>query len=796
MAKATSLSSWISNRRREERRRKRAPKISYTSDDSLENLKFVSGGKKQMVKKKKCRFDCSSSSSSSDDESFATRKLRIAQRKKKSAATKSKSMHNNKKKVNKSCIDLMDSDNDDGVDIGRRTKKYKYNKKPSCIELIDSDGDADRIDVNKKKKGKGYESTSSKDDVDRRTSRVTAELRNDRSTTTRSSSDQDREPLIQRSKHLVTKTGSVLSKYSSSDNAIYAGMDPASRALIQKLQQEDEAAKSTGKIMGENDRTLARRMHAAERAKSTNGRESISSMEDLLQSLDKCQRDALVTVERQARIRHEAAYPKVQQRITMSLGYKHQDLDNCLAYIRNEAPIIIHLNEQCLSFLAGPGETHYRNLFEVNTSGGNRSHELRYQWEWRMFGSTYDKATYNGNGVIRATPFQRVKYGCLNFTGDIEGVAPARRYGQFFITLKRSVRHRCTFFNMDSSDFGRHDGSSYGGAFSDTLATAKYYCHILEKYSDAELHSILALNKIGGGQSKCINYKEVQIHGPVCLATNIEALSIPGREVDASRDLMSTVERFQKKSNCTILWQADLLGHDSSRRHRMDVGMHPHPMPYGTSTPAATYTIGTTSGGSSYGGYATTTPSTFVGGGAYTGAHLGYGGFSGPSAAPTLHHGGSSGHALATGPSSSVGFGSSSAGYYTVGCLTTTPSGFGSHPTPYGASAAHAFGSTMPVTYATPPVPAYGPAFGSSGYSYPVGPPYASGSTGHAFGSGPSYSSHTFGSSGHTYDRGGGFAHPTSSTYDERGHGGYHHARSGGGYGGGYHYKGSHPSGY
>ena len=145
MAKATTLSSWISNRRRDERRRKRAPKISYTSDGSLENLKSVSGGKKQMVKKKKCRFDHSSSSDSSNDESFATRKLRIAQRKKKSAATtKSKSKIHKKKKVNKSCIDLMDSDNDDGgADVGKRTKKYKHNKIPSCIELIDSDGEAD-----------------------------------------------------------------------------------------------------------------------------------------------------------------------------------------------------------------------------------------------------------------------------------------------------------------------------------------------------------------------------------------------------------------------------------------------------------------------------------------------------------------------------------------------------------------------------------------------------------------------------------------------------------------------------
>ena len=562
------------------------------------NMKSNYATKATKTTKKKNRFD---SSSSSEDESFEIRKQRIAIRKKISAKSYKKmnvppnttdcyTSGNDKVKesdMNRSALSHDENDVDDRsinrkvdteshredtsieetekkhscleedkeeVAVSPTKQKMKKNNIP-CIDLLDSDDSGDshpKMDSGNRKKRHKRKPKSRGNDV-------------------------DRESLIQRSKHLVTKTGTVLSNDSSSSSSdtIYAGMDPASRALIQKLQQEDEAAKSTSKIMGENDHSLARRMHAAERATTrTNGRESISSMEDLLQSLDRCQRGALVTVERQARIRHEAANPKVQKRIS-SLGYRTEDLDNCLAYIRNEAPIIIHLNEQCLSFLAAQRETHYRNLFEVNTSGGSPAHTPRRQWERSMFGSTYD----------RAKPFQRVKYGCLNSTGDIEGVAPARSYGQLFITLKQSVRHRCTFFNMDTASFsGGGSGlsalsglapvmGSYGaGGGGDTLATARNYCHILEKYSDAELHSILALNKIGGGQSKCMNYKEVQIHGPVCLATDIEALSIPGREVDASRDLMSKVERFQKKSNCTILWQADLLGHDSSR-HGMAAGL-------------------------------------------------------------------------------------------------------------------------------------------------------------------------------------------------------------------------------
>lgn len=140
----------------------------------------------------------------------------------------------------------------------------------------------------------------------------------------------------------------------------------------------------------------------------------ITSMEDVLQSLDKCQQDALRAVEAQARLRHDAALPKVRSRV-ISLGYKSEDLDGCLKYIRDEAPIIIHLNEQCLSFLTKPEETHYRNLFEVNTSGGSTSTSMRQQWEQTMFGRHYDTAT----------AFQRVKYGCINLTGDIEEVRPA-----------------------------------------------------------------------------------------------------------------------------------------------------------------------------------------------------------------------------------------------------------------------------------------------------------------------------------------------------------------------------------
>ena len=64
-----------------------------------------------------------------------------------------------------------------------------------------------------------------------------------------------------------------------------------------------------------------------------------------------------------------------------------------------------------------------------------------------------------------------------------------------------------------------------------------------------------------GSPSKCPKggHKEVQIHGPICLETDVETLSLPGRYKHASATLKSQVMKFQTKTNCNILWQQDVL---------------------------------------------------------------------------------------------------------------------------------------------------------------------------------------------------------------------------------------------
>ena len=74
-----------------------------------------------------------------------------------------------------------------------------------------------------------------------------------------------------------------------------------------------------------------------------------------------------------------------------------------------------------------------------------------------------------------ATPFERVKYGTMNFTNDPKGVAVASGYGQSYLLLKPHVRDRCTITDMDSA------------SNTATIATFRYINHLLMKLSDAEI---------------------------------------------------------------------------------------------------------------------------------------------------------------------------------------------------------------------------------------------------------------------------------------------------------------------
>ena len=114
-----------------------------------------------------------------------------------------------------------------------------------------------------------------------------------------------------------------------------------------------------------------------------------------------------------------------------------------------------------------------------------------------------------------ATGYERVKYGTMNFTNDPKGVRVCSGYGQSYFLLKPHVRDRCTITDMDSS------------SPSATLGTFRFVFHVLMKLSDAELQCAFEGSKGKEMKSNAIGaYKEIQVHGPVEFAKDIERVYV------------------------------------------------------------------------------------------------------------------------------------------------------------------------------------------------------------------------------------------------------------------------------
>eukprot|EP01060_Flectonema_neradi_P009921 TRINITY_DN17077_c0_g1_i1.p1 TRINITY_DN17077_c0_g1~~TRINITY_DN17077_c0_g1_i1.p1 ORF type:complete len:379 (+),score=63.16 TRINITY_DN17077_c0_g1_i1:60-1196(+) len=227
------------------------------------------------------------------------------------------------------------------------------------------------------------------------------------------------------------------------------------------------------------------------------------------QHCDKLQTDVLNFVVRQSKSRSEDAYPHLLRRVRR-LNFEERHLTRALRYIRDEAPIIIHINlDQGNRLKMLSIDTHYRNQFETGTSNGTLDHHTRQGWESRLFNKLYD-------GV---EGFQRPKYGCLNVVRDPKGIASASQYGDSYLVLK-GVRLRCSFADQDSSS----DNCE--------LACCEWYAHVLNQFGKRELLAILevANGKIPFKPSSCIvTYKEVQVHGEISLRENVDHIVVAAR---------------------------------------------------------------------------------------------------------------------------------------------------------------------------------------------------------------------------------------------------------------------------
>mmetsp|Transcript_43844 Transcript_43844/g.103674 ORF Transcript_43844/g.103674 Transcript_43844/m.103674 type:complete len:722 (+) Transcript_43844:65-2230(+) len=220
-----------------------------------------------------------------------------------------------------------------------------------------------------------------------------------------------------------------------------------------------------------------------------------------------CQQHALRHIRSLAKSNHEAALPLLQRRFS-SLGLTDEKLWLALAWIREQAPILVHVNlTKLMNFFEK--DTHYRNQFETSSSGGLLKPQVREKWERDLFGGTYDGAK----------GFDRCKYGVLNPMNDYRGVVRCSQYGDSYIVLK-DVRLRCTFSPEDSANLK-----------ADRLAVLDYYGHVLQEYTDAELRETVQVatsadKALLGDSSKigAMKYKETQIHGEIAFSRHVERL--------------------------------------------------------------------------------------------------------------------------------------------------------------------------------------------------------------------------------------------------------------------------------
>ena len=201
---------------------------------------------------------------------------------------------------------------------------------------------------------------------------------------------------------------------------------------------------------------------------------------------------------------------------------------NCF---KKHATVIIHFHPtKVLQNLVN--DTHYRNLFETNQSNGSNSRSSRERWEAEMFGESY-------NGVVAS---HRVKYGCLRKSSRGDPVA-SRTYGDSYLILKEELKPRCTFAISDS-----------GGSNGRNLGTFEHCGHLVSTFKAATVKALTEGDELFADPTD--TYKEVQIHGPVRLGHDIEAL-VMHESHKSSTVTVGLAEQFRDKFGVELIWQGE-----------------------------------------------------------------------------------------------------------------------------------------------------------------------------------------------------------------------------------------------
>ncbi len=215
----------------------------------------------------------------------------------------------------------------------------------------------------------------------------------------------------------------------------------------------------------------------------------------------------------------------------LSQGYDAVDLELLCRYVREKAPISIHVDTNRKVYDHGNmklwSDTHYRNQFETNSSNGSLNPSARKNVEKRMFGHAHS-----------LSPFERVKYGTLNGTRSANGVARAQAYGESFLSFKTSVRPRVTICAGDSLDCTRATG------------TLDHCCHVFMEMDDEELQNIVNIARgqhVSQSSFAHRRYIELQFHGELQLHRDVQYVALG---VLTNYEVM---RKFQQRTNVPLL---------------------------------------------------------------------------------------------------------------------------------------------------------------------------------------------------------------------------------------------------
>ena len=224
-----------------------------------------------------------------------------------------------------------------------------------------------------------------------------------------------------------------------------------------------------------------------------------------------------------------------------ALGFSPVQLHGALKFIELSAPLVVHVTTPALEALgAGAGQ----DFTGAQAGGGGAGSGAAAAAQRAAREAALFDGAYSGE-----EQGDRPAYGALSVTGDSRGVAcAAESFGRHYLMLRPSTtRSRVTL-------------ACSGAAAGSAVGTLAHCAHMLEQYSEAELAGVLA---VGAGEAEAqvfgrdcaagAVFQEVQVHGALRVAEDVEAVVVMEEEARPGSAARSAAERFAARYGCSLV---------------------------------------------------------------------------------------------------------------------------------------------------------------------------------------------------------------------------------------------------